>query len=53
MVVNMVSCIKEGMQTKGILKQDPKGNLGLKRDENWDGEVSTMRNFIVCTVHLI
>ena len=27
--------------------------FGLKRDENGSGEGSTMRNFIVCTVHLI
>ena len=27
--------------------------FGPKRDENVCGEGSTMRNFIVCTVHLI
>jgi len=27
--------------------------FGPKWDENGDGEGSTMRNFIVCTVHLI
>ena len=27
--------------------------FGLKRDEKGSGEGSTMKNFIVCTVHLI
>ena len=27
--------------------------FGLKRDQNGGGEGSIMRNFIVCTVHLI
>jgi len=42
------------MQAKGIREQDPKANyLGPRQMRMGSGEGSTMRNFIVCTVHLI
>ena len=42
----MVFYFKGGMQAKGIWKQDYELNI-------WAHNGSTMRNFIVCTIHLI
>jgi hypothetical protein len=54
MFENMVLYIKRGTQAKGILKQDPEANIWAQEGCEWKSEKgSTMRNFIVCTVHLI
>ena len=50
---NMVSYIKGEIQAKGIWKQDPEVNIWARGMRMDSGEGSTMRNFIVCTVHLI
>ena len=49
----MVFYIKGGMQAKGIRKQDPEANVWAKRVADGNGENSTMRKFIGCTVRLI
>ena len=49
----MVSYIKGGSQAKGIWKQDPDVNIWAQEGWEGSGEGSTMRNFIVCTIHLI
>ena len=46
--------IKGRMQAKGILKTGSWGEyLGPRGMRMGSGEGSTMKNFIVCTVHLI
>jgi hypothetical protein len=51
---NMVSYIKRGMQAKGIWKLDPEANIWAPGGMSMgSGKGSIMRNFIVCTVHLI
>ena len=52
-VYGIVSCTKGATQAKGIWKQDPEANIWAQRDENGTGQGFTMRNFIVCTVHII
>ena len=49
---NIASCEawSGGMQAKGILKQNPEANIWMSMGS---GEVSTMRYFIVCPVHVI
>jgi len=50
---NMVSYIKGRTQVKGIWKQNLEENICAERRRMRSGEVFTMRNSIVCTLHLI
>ena len=49
----MTFYIKGGMQDKGVWKQNLEGNIWAQEGEKGSREDSTMRNVIICIVHLI
>ena len=51
--IEILCSADKGMKTKSIWKRIMRRTFGFKRDENGSEERSTMRKFIVCTVHLM
>jgi hypothetical protein len=50
-ILNIV--YREGCRLRVFKNKNLRRIFEPKRGENWSGEGSTMRNFIVCTVYLI